>query len=153
MGERMTWRRPLFCVFAVGCLVTSATAQNRFVQSDQGILIQLEKDWDAAFLRRDAAFVEKILADEFMATYSDGTTGDKAKEVTLTAEFNQKIDSSTLDDFTVRIYGDTAVVWFSRHLEDPSQGRRLKVNYRFIDVFVWRENRWQCVASQSAKMG
>jgi ketosteroid isomerase-like protein len=149
----MTGRHLLFCVFALAFAATSSSAQNRPAQSDQEILIQLEKDWDAAFLRRDAAFVEKILADEFMATYSDGTTGDKAREVMLTAEFNQKIDSSTLDEFTVRIYGDTAVVWFSRHLEGPSQGRRLEVNYRFIDVFVWRTNRWQCVASQSAKVG
>ena len=149
----MTWRLFLFCGLVVASFATTGTAQNRPAQSDQEILIQLEKDWDAAFLRRDAAFVEKILADEFMATYSDGTTGDKAKELMLTAEFNQKIDSSRLDDFTVRIYGDTAVVWFSRHLEGPSQGRRLEVNYRFIDVFVLRENRWQCVASQSAKVG
>jgi ketosteroid isomerase-like protein len=142
---------PLF-VLAVTLAAGTVSAQNRPAQSDQEILVQLEKDWDAAFLRRDAGFVEKILADEFMATYSDGTTGDKAKELMLTAEFNQKIDSSALDDFTVRIYGDTAVVWFSRHLEGPSQGRRLEVDYRFIDVFVWRDNRWQCVASQSAKI-
>jgi ketosteroid isomerase-like protein len=146
-------RRPLpFLVLVLTLAATTGSAQNRPAQSDQEILVQLEKDWDAAFLRRDATFVEKILADEFIATYSDGTVGDKAKELMLTAEFNQKIDSSTLDDFTVRIYGDTAVVWFSRHLEGPSQGRRLEVHYRFIDVFVWRDNRWQCVASQSAKI-
>jgi ketosteroid isomerase-like protein len=148
----MTPRHLPVVVLALALTATSLSAQTRPAQSDQNILIQLEKDWDAAFLRKDAAFVEKILADEFMATYSDGTTGDKAKELMLTAEFNQKIDSSVLDDFTVRIYGDTAVVWFSRHLEGPSQGRRLEVHYRFIDVFVWRENRWQCVASQSAKV-
>ena len=148
----MTRRHLHVCILVLALAVTSS-AQTRPAQSDQDILTQLEKDWDAAFLRRDAAFIEKILADEFMATYSDGTTGDKAKELMLTAEFNQKIDSSTLDDFTVRIYGDTAVVWFSRHLAGPSQGRRLEVDYRFIDVFVWRGNRWQCVASQSAKVG
>jgi ketosteroid isomerase-like protein len=131
---------------------TAAPAQNRRAPSDQEVLIQLEKDWDAAFLRRDVAFVEQTLADEFRATYSDGTTGDKAKELMLTAEFNQQVDSSVLDDFTVRVYGDAAIVWFSRHLTGPSQGRRLEVTYRFIDVFVWRQDRWQCVASQSAKV-
>jgi ketosteroid isomerase-like protein len=149
----MTRRYLPIYVLALACAATSSRAQDRPAQSDQEILIQLEKDWDDAFLRRDAPFIEKILADEFMATYSDGTTGNKAKELMLTAEFNQKIDSSTLDDFTVRVYGDTAVVWFSRHLVGPSQGRRLEVNYRFIDVFVWRGNRWQCVASQSVKIG
>src|SRR5437870_9606217 len=138
----MTWSRSVFCVLAVASTVGIARAQDRPAQSDQQILIQLEKDWDAAFLRRDVAFVEKILADEFIATYSDGTVGDKAKELMLTAEFNQKLDSSTLDEFTVRIYGAAAVVWFSRHLVGPSQRRRLEVNYRFIDVVVWRADRW-----------
>ena len=75
-----------------------------------------------------------------------------AKELALAAEFNQQVDSSTLDDFTVKVYGDTAVVWFSLHLVGPSQGRRLEVNYRYVDVFVWRGGRWQCVATQSTKV-
>ncbi len=49
------------------------------VRSDQQILIQLERDWDEAFLRRDVAFIERVLADEFVATYSNGTRADKAK--------------------------------------------------------------------------
>jgi ketosteroid isomerase-like protein len=148
----MTWREPLFCVLAAVGVVTASASQDRPVRSDQQILIQLEKDWDAAFLRKDVRFIENVLADEFIATYGDGSRGDKAKELMLAAEFNQQIDSSTLDEFTVKIYGDTAVVWFTRHLVGPSQGRRLEVTYRYIDVFVWRAGRWQCVASQSAKV-
>ena len=148
----MTWREPLFCVLAAPGAVSVSGFQDRPVRSDQQILVQLERDWDAAFLRNDVPFIANILADEFIATYGDGSRGDKAKELTLAAEFNQQIDSSTLDEFMVKVYGDTAVVWFSRHLVGPSQGRRLEVTYRYIDVFVWRAGRWQCVASQSAKV-
>ena len=52
----------------------------------------------------------------------------------------------------MKVYGDTAVVWFSQHLIGPSQGRRLSVTYRYVDVFVMRAGRWQCVASQSTKV-
>ena len=62
-----------------------------------------------------------------------------------------KIEPVT-DQARVRFYGDTAVVWFSRHLVGPSQGRRLELTYRYIDVFVLRAGRWQCVASQSTKV-
>jgi ketosteroid isomerase-like protein len=133
------------------CSVT-ASAQTRAVGSDQEVLIRLEREWDGAFLHKDVHFIERVLADEFIATYDDGSRGDKAEELRLAVEFNQQIDSSTLDDFTVKVYGDTAVVWFSRHLVGPSRGRRLEVTYRFLDVFVWRADRWQCVASQSAKV-
>lgn len=132
--------------------VGSAVAQDRPVRSDQQTLMQLELDWDRAFLRKDVAFIQTVLADEFLATYDDGTRGDKAEELRLAATFNQQIESSTLDEFMVKIYGDTAVVWFSRHLAGPSRGRRLEVNFRFTDVFVWRDGRWQCVASHSTKI-
>jgi hypothetical protein len=36
-----------------------------------------------------------MLADEFMATYDDGSRGDKARELALVAEFNQQVESAT----------------------------------------------------------
>ena len=148
----MTWRESLFCVLAAGWAVTASGSQDRPVRSDQQILIQLEQGWNTAFLRKNVPFVENILADEFIATYADCSRGDKAKELMLVAEFDQKIESSTQDEFTVKIYGDTAVVWLSQHLVGPSQGRRLELTYRYVDVFVWRAGRWQCVATQSTKV-
>lgn len=147
----MPWREPLLCVLATTWVATAA-AQDRPVRSDQQILIQLEHDWDDAFYRKDGRFIENLLADEYVATYDDGSRGDKAKELTQTAEFNQQVDSSTLDDFAVKVYGDTAVVRFTKHLVGPSQGVRHEVTYRSIDVFVWRTGRWQCVATQSTKV-
>ena len=97
-------------------------------------------------------FIETVLADEFVATYSNGSRGDRAKELELASEFNLQIDSSTLDDFIVKIYGDTAVVWMSQHLVGPSKGQKLEVTFRYVDVFVLRAGRWQCVASQSTRV-
>lgn len=115
-------------------------------------LIQLEREWDAAFLKNDTAFVDGVLASEFIATYPDGTRGDRAKELASAAAFNQQIDSSTLDEFTVQVHGETAVVWFTRRLVGPSKGQRLEVAFRYLDVFVRRGGRWQCIASQSIRL-
>jgi ketosteroid isomerase-like protein len=136
-------------------LVPAATAsggQSAPVRSDQQILITLERDWDAAFHRKDVAFIDKVLADEFVSTYGDGSRGDRAKELKLAAEFNQQVDSSTLDEFVVKVYGDTAVVWFTQRLVGPSKGQQLSLTFRYVDVFVMRDGRWQCVASQSTKV-
>jgi ketosteroid isomerase-like protein len=146
-------RRAVFTSLAFTvCAVTAPGGQSRPVLSDQQILVQLERDWDAAFLRKDVKFIETILADEFLATYPDGTRGDRAKELALAAEFNQQIESSTLEDFAVRVYRDTAVVWFTRTIVGPIKGQRTEIAYRYIDVFVWRDGRWQCVATQSTKV-
>ena len=133
-------------------LAAPAAAQNRPVRSDQQVLIQLEKDWDTAFRAKDIPFLENILADEFVATYGDGSLGNKAKEIELAKEFNKQVDSSVQDEFSVKIYGDTAVVWFRQTLTGPSKGKQLEVIYRYVDVFVLRAGRWQCVSSQSTRV-
>ena len=143
----------MFAVLAAAlALTTAAAAQNRPVRSDQQVLIQLEKDWDAAFRAKDIPFLENILADEFVATYGDGSLGNKAREIELAKEFNKQVDSSTQDEFSVKIYGDTAVVWFRQTLTGPSKGKQLEVVYRYVDVFVLRSGRWQCVSSQSTRV-
>ena len=134
----------------MGPAVTSA--QNRRVQSDQEILEQLERDWDEAFQRKDLKFIESILADEFTVTYGDGVQGDKATELRNTEEFNQQVDTSELRNFQIRIYGNTAVVRFEKWMTGPSQGKTIEVVYRMFDVFVLRDGRWLCVASQSTKV-
>jgi ketosteroid isomerase-like protein len=141
------------CLIAMVLAVPALAApQTTRVKSDQDVLMQLERDWDAAFRRNDAAFIDNILAEEFVVTYDDGTRGDRAKELALAESFNQKVDSSTLDEFIVKEYGNTAIVWFSLHLVGPSKGQTLTLNFRFVDVFVLRDARWQCVSSQSTRV-
>jgi ketosteroid isomerase-like protein len=140
------------CLLAFISAATPSGARSQRARSDQEVLIQLERDWDEAFHHKDVAFIENVLADEFVATYDDGSRGDRARELTLVAAFDQQIDSSTLDDFIVKIFGDTAVVWFTQHLVGPSQGRPLALTFRYVDVFVLRAGRWQCVATQSTKV-
>jgi ketosteroid isomerase-like protein len=146
-------KRAALLLFAVMTPAVSLSAgQSRPVQSDQQILIKLERDWDAAFHRKDVAFIDSVLAEEFVSTYGDGSRGDKAKELKLATEFDQQVDSSSLDEFAVKVYGDTAVVWFTQHLVGPVKGKPVMVTYRYVDVFVMRDGRWQCVASQSTKV-
>ena len=133
-----------------GCL--TAAAQTAADRTDGQSLIRLEHSWNEAFYRKDVSFLERVLADEFIATYEDGSQGDKAKEISLTRDFNQQVDSAEQDDFRVQLYGDTAVVWFSLHLIGPRRGQPVQVDMRYVDVFVWRANRWQCVSSHSTKV-
>ena len=142
----MVWRS-----LAIAILL-AAPARAQDVQSDQDILMQLERDWDAAFRRHDAAFIERLLAEEFIVTYDDGSRGDRARELMLATSIDQQVESSRLDEFTVREYGNTAVVWFTLHLTGPVNGQRVEHSYRFTDVFVLRDGRWQCISSQSSRV-
>jgi hypothetical protein len=141
----------------VGTLVViiatpAVVAQRGQVQSVQEILIGLERGWNDAFYKRDVKFIENLLADEFMATYDDGTRGDKKKELALVAGFNQQVESAIQDDFIVKVYRDTAVVWFTLNIVGIKQGQRSPLTLQYADVWVFRDGRWQCVSSQSTRV-
>ena len=139
-------------LFGSWCLLVAPVAAQNDDRKNPQSLIQLERSWNEAFYRKDVSFLERVLADEFVGTYEDGSQGDKVKEISLTKAFNQQVDSARQDDFVVKLYGDTAVVWFTLHLLGPKQGQQVAVDLRYVDVFVWRANRWQCVSSHSTKV-
>ena len=135
---------------SVGAAVPAA--RQRRVQSDQEILVDLEQRWNMAFYRRDAAFIATILADDFVATYDDGTRGDKAKELALAANFAEQVESAVPDEFTVKEYGDTAIVRFTLRLAGLRQGQRAETVLRYTDVWVLRDGRWLCVSTHSTRV-
>ena len=122
------------------------------VRSTQEILIQLERDWVAALQRNDVQFVDSVLAEDFIATYGDGSRGDRTRELQLVAEFNQQVDEWDVDEFIVKVFRDTAIVWFTQRLVGPVQGKPTEIVTRYTDVFVMRDGRWQCVSSQSTRV-
>lgn len=145
------WTHLLCCALTVIPLVASA-GQRAMVQSDQQVLIALERSWNEAFYRKDIPFIEKLLAEEFTVTYDDGSRGDRAKELALAAAFDQQVESAIPDDFTVKVYGDTAVVFFTLRVAGIKQGQRSTLDLSYTDVWVMRAGRWQCVSSHSTRV-
>ena len=139
-------------VIMVACTVSLSAQRDGPAPSDQEVLIDLEQRWNEAFYHKDLTFISSILADEFVATYDDGERGDKAKELSLAAAFNQQVESAIPDEFSVKVYRDTAVVWFTLHLVGIRQQERAEVTLRYTDVWVNRDGRWLCVSSQSTKV-
>ena len=142
--------RHWLCCIVVLAAAGPAAAQR--VESDQDVLVALERGWNEAFYRKDVAFIEKLLADEFTATYDDGRIGDKATELALVTAFDQAVQSATPEEFAVRVYRDTAVVWFTLRLVGLKDGQRSEMALRYTDVWIIRDGRWQCVSSQSTRV-
>ena len=147
----MTAIRGAVLVFAFLCCAVAADAQVA-VKSDQDLLIELEQNWVSALQRNDVTFVDSVLAEEFIATYGDGSRGDRKRELQLVADFNSQVDTWMIGEFTVKIYKDTAVVWFTQRMVGPVQGKPVEIVTRYTDVFVMRDGRWQCITSHSTRV-
>jgi ketosteroid isomerase-like protein len=152
-GKQSEWTRFASCCALVAVATAVAVAAQRGpVESDQDVLIALEQRWNEAFYKKDLTFIESILADDFVATYDDGSRGDRRKELELAAAFNQQVEIAVQDDFTVRVYRDTAVVWFTLNLVGLRDGKREPLTLNYTDVWVVRDGRWVCVSTHSTRV-
>jgi len=110
------------CLALLAVLAGGVVAAQQSADTVEQTLIELERGWNTAFYDRDVAFLDSILAEDFIVTYDDGTRGDKALELELAETFNQRVVSSTQEDFIVQVYGDSAVVWFTLRVVGIRQG-------------------------------
>jgi ketosteroid isomerase-like protein len=133
----------------IGLLATFPTLGQSQGAAEQE-LVKLENAWIAAIIKRDGDFLKKLYADEYLFTDSEGALFNKTADISDVVSGKTKIDSANITDVKVHIYGDTAVVTGLNTLKGSYGGEDMSGPYRFTDVFVKRDGRWQVVATQSS---
>jgi ketosteroid isomerase-like protein len=141
---------PTLC-FVLVCAAMAAGGA-RQPSADEQALIALERRWVDAFYSKDIDTLRELIADEFVSTYDDGSRGDKAKELKLAAEFDQQVTSAMPGDFSVKVYGNTGIVWFTLRVAGVRQGEPAELVFRYTDVWVRQAGRWQCVSSHITRV-
>jgi ketosteroid isomerase-like protein len=120
--------------------------------SAEQTLIQLENDWSQADLKRDAAALDRILAEDWIGIDFEGAVLSKAQALKGIDSGSGSLQSTVLRDMKVRVYGDTAIITGSDTEKGEYHGKDSSGKYLWTDVFVRRHGRWQAVSSQSTKL-
>jgi len=115
-------------------------------------LIKLENGWNDALVKHDWAFLDQILADDFLHTSSDGVVSTKAQEMAYFKSGEILVTSAVADDFKVRVYGDAAVVTFRDTDKSQSKGKDTSGQYRITDTWVRLAGRWRCEAEHESRI-
>jgi ketosteroid isomerase-like protein len=115
-------------------------------------LTQIENRLVKAWLDGDRNTVDSILAVDWSVIDLTGHVLTKAQVMQELGSGDRKIESGSVDDLTIRVFGGTAVVTGRSVLAGSYQGKRASVTQRFTDVFVSRDGRWQAVASQGTQI-
>ncbi len=126
----------------------------------EAALKKSEADWANAYKTKDAATIRRILADDIVLTYPDGTTGTKADEIQMTETGAFSADSWDVVDSKVSVIDADAAFMTGRtiikngKLKDPKSGQTIDISgeYRFLDVYAKRNGNWQTIASQVTKI-
>ena len=117
--------------------------------STENELIGVENAWKQAVVKRDVSALQHLYADEYMSVDQEGMTWNKKQDIEIDTAGVSRLSTYKLEDLTVRIYGDVAVVTGRNSATGKVLDRAAKAHNRFTDVFVKRDGRWQCVHSQT----
>ncbi len=114
--------------------------------------MQLEHEWVQVGVNHDVSVLERIEADDIIFTAFDGSLSTKAQDIADVTSGALKAESASVDDMKVRIYGDTAVVTGRVTTKGQYKGKDISGQFRFTDVFVKRNGKWQAVASHGSRI-
>ena len=108
-------------------------------------LLKLEKAFAEAIVKNDLNGIEQLVTDDWIIIDPNGEIVDRARffEVIKSGALTHEIMES--EDFHVRVYGDSAVVTAITSTRGKFMGQEFSTRERASDVFVKRDERWQCV--------
>jgi ketosteroid isomerase-like protein len=132
------------------CGVGAATAADQ--AADVAELTRISDAWDQAIVRKDEAAVAANMAEDFRQIDGYGNLETKKSFVAGIVDPKLAIDPYTVEDFEVRLYGDTALLSGRTHMTGKYDGKPFESNYRYIDIYVRRGGTWKIVSVQITKM-
>ena len=104
----------------------------------------------AAMAAGDADGLAKMLADEFVYHQPTGAVQDKPGYIRQVTGGAVKLVKAERYDVKINVYGDTATVMGSTLVEAEMGGKAVRMDLRYLNVWVKRDGRWQLAARQSA---
>jgi ketosteroid isomerase-like protein len=104
--------------------------------------------WDKAIVRKDRAAIEANMADDFRQIDRAGNVETKKSFVDGLMSPDLEIDPYTVEDFDIRLYGDTALLSGRTRMTGRYQGKPFASHYRYIDVYVRMGDTWRIVSVQ-----
>ena len=133
----------MFCALTVSCQIKSNHPQEE--------LLKVERDFAKAVLNNDADAIDKFLTDDWAIVDADGAVIDKARFLGAIKSGTLVHEEMELDDMTVRLHGESAVVTTITSTKGKFAGQEFATQERATDFFVKQSGRWQCVSSQLTK--
>jgi ketosteroid isomerase-like protein len=121
--------------------------------SEVATLTRLSDDWDKAIVRKDEKAVAGNMAEDFRIIDGYGNVDGKSAFVADILDPKLTIDPYTVEEFSVRLYGDTALLSGRTHMTGKHDGKPFESNYRYIDIYVRTRGTWKIVSVQITKLG
>lgn len=148
---RFLWHRSPALLLTMLSAITATVGAQRAAPADIIAQIRaLEDAWNDARAHADVGALDRLLADGWTVVHGDGTINTKAEYLADLKSGARKFDGGVVvSDFTVRVYGDTAIAAGTSESKVTIGGRPQGGSLRFTRVYVRRDGRWLMVATHA----
>ena len=143
----------LFAALLAGCASTgpdaAASAERARVVLD---LTRQAAAWDQAIVRKDREAIAANMTDDFRQIGSSGEVENRDSFIGDLMAPELQIDPYTVEDFEVRLYGDTALLSGRTRMTGRYAGTPFTAHYRYIDIYVRAGGRWKVCSVQTTRI-
>jgi uncharacterized protein (TIGR02246 family) len=123
------------------------------VNHDEKQILQLFEAGDHALITADVAELSRIFADDYLQYDESGEFHTKQDVINDLKTGTLRYLSMTSTGRRIRLLSDELAIVHGSEDDDVERGgQRFPVRYVYMDVVVKRDDRWQIVASQLAKL-
>jgi ketosteroid isomerase-like protein len=140
-------KRTLGRIITICCIAAASVAGIRAGEPDAkaDTLNTAEAQMWEAFRLHDVAALDRLLADDYLTVNADGSFWDKPQTLAFNVKGGLNIQSVSLEDRQVRLYGDVGVIT-GRTLINAS------VRIRYTEVWVRSGDRWRFASWQGTEV-
>jgi ketosteroid isomerase-like protein len=115
---------------------------------------RLADAWATAELQSDTAFLERLLADDFVGIGPLGFLLTKQEWLAWLGSGDLKHDALTLDELKVRVYYHEAALVICRLVQNATyRGTPIMAQLRTTLVFVQHRGQWQLAGLHECQIG
>jgi len=100
--------------------------------------MDLVHDWMDAEVKADMAFIDRLLAEDWVVTDPVGAVWTKAQFLAGRKSGEGVVISFVLDNMKARVYGDAAVLTGRMTSKQTFQGQDISGQYQCTDMFIRR---------------
>ena len=115
-------------------------------------LLKLEKAFAEAIVKNDLEGIGRLVTDDWIIIDPNGEIVGRARffEVIKSGALTHEMMES--EDLRVCVYGDSAVVTGITRTKGKFMGQEFSTQERATDVFIKRDERWQCVLTHLTRL-
>jgi uncharacterized protein (TIGR02246 family) len=116
-------------------------------------ILKASQEFNQILMRKDRAAFERLFADDFISTFEDGKTHNKAQEIAAMMSPDLKIESVVSADQKVRSIGNNAALETGTYtVTGLSKGKPFTEKARYTTTWIARNGQWQIAADHSSKI-